>query len=113
MWISISEELMVYMKWGPIFWVLIIFSLTGHLSQAGDKTPQDFVNEAKAEVKAVSVRDVKQMINRGEKIILLDVRDKEEYEKEHIPGAIHISRGQLEFLVEDKIPGKDAIVVVY
>ncbi|HDL20951.1 MAG TPA: rhodanese-like domain-containing protein [Nitrospirae bacterium] len=46
-------------------------------------------------------------------IIILDVRDKEEFEKEHIKGAINISRGLLEFLVENKIPDKKARIVVY
>jgi len=53
------------------------------------------------------------MIDTGKKLLILDVRDEDEFEKEHIPGAINISRGQLEFLVEDKIPDKDARIVVY
>ncbi len=99
---------------------LIILSLTvifvlfsAIFIQAIDKTPEELVQEAKANVKAVSIHEVKQMIDAKEKIILLDVRDKEEFEKGHIPGAINISRGQLEFLVEDEIPDKDSIVVVY
>jgi 3-mercaptopyruvate sulfurtransferase SseA len=49
--------------------------------QAGDKTPQDFIKEAKADVQAVSIHDVKQLIDTGKKVIILDVRDKEEFEK--------------------------------
>jgi rhodanese-related sulfurtransferase len=53
------------------------------------------------------------MIDAKEKVIILDVRDKKEYEKEHIQGAIHISQGLLEFLVSEQIPDKKAKIVVY
>lgn len=99
---------------------LIILSLTvifvlfsAIFIQAIDKTPEQLVNEVKAQIKNVSIHEVKQMIDAKEKIILLDIRDKEEFEKGHISGAINISRGQLEFLVEDEIPDKNSRVVVY
>jgi len=103
----------MYMKLSILFSVFTIsFSLV-NITQADNRTPQDFVRDAKADIKAVSIHDVKKMIDTGKKVIILDVRDKEEFDKEHIPGAINISRGQLEFLVEDKIPDKDAKIVVY
>lgn len=80
---------------------------------AADKTPEQLVQEARAAVREVSVRDVKKMMDSGEEVIILDVRDKEEYEKEHIAGAINISRGLLEFLVRDRIPDKEKKIVVY
>lgn len=95
---------------------LIVGILTVSLintTKADDVAPQQLVDEARKQVKAVSIHDVKKMIDAREKIILLDVRDKEEFEKEHIPGAMNISRGQLEFLVEGKIPDKDARIIVY
>jgi len=87
--------------------------LTPFTSKAADKTPEQMVQEARAQVKEVTLQEAKEMIDSGEKIVLLDVRDKEEYEKEHIAGAINISRGLLEFLVQDKIPDKNAKIVVY
>ena len=103
----------MYIKFSILFSVFIISFSFVNTIQAGDKTPQDFVKEAKADVEAVSIHDVKKMINTGKKLLILDVRDEDEFKKEHIPGAINISRGQLEFLVEDKIPDKDARIVVY
>ncbi|RJQ46835.1 MAG: rhodanese-like domain-containing protein [Nitrospiraceae bacterium] len=82
-------------------------------SRAADKTPEQIVQEARAQVKEVSLREVKKMMDSGEKIVILDVRDKEEYEKEHITGAINISRGLLEFLVQNKIPDKNTTIIVY
>ena len=71
--------------------------------------------KARNQVSSVSIHDVKKIIDAEENVIILDVRDrdKEEYEKGHIPGAIHISRGLLEFMVADKIPDKNAKIVVY
>lgn len=64
--------------------LLILLSLASSV-RSDVKTPQDFVQEAKALVQAVSVHDLKAMIVAKEKIIILDVRDKEEFEKGHIP----------------------------
>ncbi|MDO8746657.1 MAG: rhodanese-like domain-containing protein [Thermodesulfovibrionales bacterium] len=81
--------------------------------QSAEKTPDQLVNEAKAGIKEVSVYDVKKMMDAKEKVFIIDVMDKEEYEKEHIPGAINISRGRLEFSVEKVIPDKISKVIVY
>jgi len=53
------------------------------------------------------------MIDNREDIILLDVRDREEYETEHIPGAINISRGTLDFKVNLIIPDKNKKIIIY
>jgi 3-mercaptopyruvate sulfurtransferase SseA len=95
----------------PIIMTYVL--LTPFISKAADKTPEQMVQEARAQVKEVTLQEVKRMMDSGEKIVLLDVRDKEEYEKEHIAGAINISRGLLEFLVQDKIPDKETKIVVY
>ena len=46
-------------------------------------------------------------------VTFLDVRELDEYEQGMIPGAIFIPRGHLEAQIENKIPDKDAPVVVY
>lgn len=97
-----------------ILFLVVIFALSfGFAVQAADKTPDQLIKEAKAEIKEVSIHDVKKMIDAGEKVIILDIRDKDEYEKGHIPGAIHISRGLLEFQVREIIPDRSARIVVY
>lgn len=81
--------------------------------EAADKTPEQLVAEARAAIKEVSAGDVKKMLDAKENIILLDVRDKNEFEGERIPGAINISRGMLEFKAAMIIPDKNARIVVY
>lgn len=80
---------------------------------AVDKTPEQIVREAKAAINEVSIDEVKKMIDNKENIILLDVRDSEEYETGHIPGAINISRGSLDFKVHLIIPDKNTKIIVY
>lgn len=81
--------------------------------QGADKTPEQLVREAKESIKEVTVGDAKKMINAKEGLILLDVRDKNEFEEGYIPGAINISRGSLEFKVALIIPDKKARIIVY
>jgi molybdopterin/thiamine biosynthesis adenylyltransferase/rhodanese-related sulfurtransferase len=46
-------------------------------------------------------------------VVLLDVREADEYEQGALPGALHVPRGFLEFQVEGRLPDKAAPVVVY
>jgi rhodanese-related sulfurtransferase len=81
--------------------------------EAADKTPEQLVKESKALIKEVSIDDVKKMIDTKENVIILDVTDKHEFEGGHLPGAINISRGTLEFKVAQIIPDKNSKIVVY
>lgn len=45
--------------------------------------------------------------------VLIDVREKEEYEKGHIPGAVHLSKGVLEVNVEKLVPDENTEIVLY
>jgi rhodanese-related sulfurtransferase len=76
------------------------------------KTGAQLLAETKARVKQVSVQDVFDMQQRGERITLLDVRDLHEVNLGKIPGAVHVSRGNLETKIEALIP-RDAHVVIY
>ncbi len=91
----------------------LIFTI-GVIVHAKDfKTPKQLVAEAKSNIKEVSVQDLKRMIDNKEKIIILDVRERDEYEKQRIPGAIHMSRGLLDLHVDEIISDKNAKIVVY
>jgi rhodanese-related sulfurtransferase len=74
---------------------------------------KDMVAKAKATIKTVSAADVKTAIDKKEKAVILDVRDPNEYGAGHLPGAINISRGTLEFNVFGKISDQNAKIYVY
>jgi len=88
-----------------------VFCVPGHA--AADKIPEQFVMEAKAVITEVSVTDVKKMLDAGEKIILLNVTEKDEFAAEHIAGSINVTRGKLEFMAASALPDKGARIVVY
>ena len=77
------------------------------------KTSDQMVKEAKATIREVGIADVKEMIDNKDKIIILDVRDKDEFETGYIPGAINLSRGMLEFKINTVIPDRNARIIVY
>lgn len=76
------------------------------------KTGAQLLAEVKARVKQVTVKDVFDMQQRGEPLTFLDVRDLNEVNLGKIPGAVHVSRGNLETKIEALIP-RDAHVVIY
>ena len=80
-------------------------------SLVGDiKTKQQIVEEAKANVTAITVDDLKHHLHDT---ILIDIRTKDEYVAGHIQGSQWISRGTLEFVIQSIAPEPDAPIVVY
>ena len=49
----------------------------------------------------------------NQELVLVDVREKHEWNEGHIPGAVHVPRGYLELQVEEAVPEKDKTVVLY
>lgn len=76
------------------------------------KTGSELLSEARGRITEVSVEQVMDMQRRGERVTLLDVRDPQEVNVCKIPGAVAISRGNLESKIEAQIP-RDAHVVIY
>jgi len=71
------------------------------------------VNDAKAAIRQCTVADVKARLDRGETFAFVDVREDEEYARDHAAGARHLGRGILERDIETAIPDKDAEIVLY
>jgi rhodanese-related sulfurtransferase len=71
------------------------------------------VNEAKAQIRECTVADVKARLDRGEAFEFVDVREDEEYARDHAAGARHLGRGILERDIETAIPDREAEIVLY
>jgi rhodanese-related sulfurtransferase len=82
---------------------------------AHQHTPQflKLVNDAKARVKELTVDQVKAKRDRGERFTLIDVREDHEWAKDHLPGAIHLSKGIIERDIETKLPDPKTEIVLY
>jgi rhodanese-related sulfurtransferase len=71
------------------------------------------VEEAKRRIKECTIADVKAKLDRGEKFHFIDVREDNEFAKDHAKGAIHLGRGILERDIETVIPDRNAEIVLY
>jgi rhodanese-related sulfurtransferase len=106
------------MKKRMFIWMLAFVFVLSMLSLSVAQTwkttvVKEQIDKTKAEIKKVSAADVKAAIDKKEKAIILDVRDPNEYAAGHLPGAINVSRGRLDFDIWDKIPDKNAKIYVY
>ena len=73
----------------------------------------EIVNDARKRVKECTVDDVKARLDKGEKFVLVDVREESEFAKDHLPGAVHLGKGVIERDVEAKIPDTNTPLVLY
>lgn len=71
------------------------------------------VQDAKAEIEETDVIAVKERLDKGETLLLLDVREESEWERGHIPGAIHLGKGIIERDIERLIPNTDQEIILY
>ena len=71
------------------------------------------VEDAKKRVRELSIDDVKARLDRGDKFVLVDVREESEYAKDHLPGAIHLGKGVIERDIEERVPELSTPIVLY
>ena len=71
------------------------------------------VEDAKKRVRETSVDDVKARLDRGDRFLLIDVREESEYAKDHLPNAIHLGKGIIERDIEERVPELNAPLVLY
>lgn len=71
------------------------------------------VNDAKTRIRETDVAGYKAMLARGEKPVLVDVREDHEFNAGHVKGAEHLSKGTIERDVETKYPDKQTTLVLY
>jgi sulfur-carrier protein adenylyltransferase/sulfurtransferase len=76
-------------------------------------TYRELLAQAKAEIDEVTSIDVHERVAAGDPPLLLDVRELDEWQEGHLPGAYHIPRGNLESRIEALVPDKDLEIVIY
>jgi rhodanese-related sulfurtransferase len=77
------------------------------------KTAHDLVALAKTRIQELSVEQAQDAIRDAD--VLVDVREAEEFSAGHVPGAVHISRGLLEFKFSANraLQSRDLAIVLY
>jgi rhodanese-related sulfurtransferase len=71
------------------------------------------VEDARKRVREVTIDEVKAKLERGEKFVLIDVREESEYRADHLPGAVHLGKGIIERDIEERVPDQNAPMVLY
>jgi rhodanese-related sulfurtransferase len=71
------------------------------------------VNDAKKRVKETNVADVKKRQDAGEKFVLVDVREDNEWAAGHVAGAIHLGKGIIERDIEKTVTDPAAKIILY
>lgn len=76
-------------------------------------TPQQLVAEAKTQVKEIDIETAARHIGSGS--LIIDVREPAEFEAAHLPGAVNIPRGVIEFKTADHpaLAARDAEILLY
>jgi molybdopterin/thiamine biosynthesis adenylyltransferase/rhodanese-related sulfurtransferase len=71
----------------------------------------EVIKQIKERVSEIDPAEVREDLGNG--VVLVDVREGEEFERERIPGAVHVPRGYLESRIEGAVRDRDAHVVLY
>lgn len=71
------------------------------------------VDDARSRVRETNVDETKARMDRGEKFVLVDVREESEFAKDHLPGAIHLGKGIIERDIEARVPELNTEMVLY
>jgi sulfur-carrier protein adenylyltransferase/sulfurtransferase len=75
------------------------------------KTGEDLIEEAKQQIDEVTPEQVRDMQDRKENVVYLDVREPNEWNLGRLPHAIHLPRGNLETKVEGMIDRGQRVVI--
>ena len=72
---------------------------------------QELMVKLQTEISEVTVEEARTSLEKKSDLVLLDVREKEEWLASHIPGAVHLSRGYLELKIEQMVPDKTTEII--
>ena len=76
-------------------------------------TGREMTEAARKAVPNIANAQLQSQLAAGASVIVLDVREKEEWDAGHIPQATFLSRGRLEGRVEELVPDKNATIVTH
>ncbi len=76
------------------------------------KTAHDLVLAARAQIEELSPQDA-QRWQAATAARVLDVREPDEFAAGHLPGAVNVPRGMLEFRIGELQPDGDAAILLY
>jgi len=79
---------------------------------AEHKDYEKLVAEAKKRITEISPTNAAAKM-KSDSAVIVDVREREEWDEGHIPGAIHLSRGMIELDIEEKVPDPETMIICH
>jgi len=76
-------------------------------------TGREMTETARQAVPKIANDQLQSQLTTGASVIVLDVREKEEWDAGHIAQATFLPRGRLEGRVEELVPDKNATIVTH
>ena len=73
----------------------------------------DLVNDAKSRIRQTNPEEVKARLEKGEKLLIVDTREDNEWEKGRIAGSVHLGKGIIERDVDSAVPDKNTEIILY
>jgi len=74
---------------------------------------RELLQQVRAEIDEVDPAQARALLDSAEPPVLVDVREQDEWDEGHIPGAVHVPRGYLESRIEQAAPDRTRPVVLY
>jgi sulfur-carrier protein adenylyltransferase/sulfurtransferase len=76
-------------------------------------TGRELIDAARQAVPKISNDRLYGRLQSGAPLVILDVREKDEWDQGHIPQATLLPRGRLEGRIEQMVPDKDMLIVTH
>ena len=73
----------------------------------------DLIASVRTDVRDVSVQQTRDRIRSNPSLQLVDIREDSEWSAGHAAGAVHIGKGVIERDIEEKVPDKNAEIILY
>ena len=77
------------------------------------KSAHDIVTQAKSQIQEIGIDQAEAAVREAN--LLIDVREYDEFASGHLPGAVHMSRGMLEFKMSanPELAARDLKIILY
>ncbi len=73
------------------------------------RSSRDLLDEARRVIPEVTPQRMRAEPGR----VVIDVRERDEFEEGHVPGAVHLSKGFIETRIEDLVPDRETPITLY
>jgi rhodanese-related sulfurtransferase len=71
------------------------------------------VDDSKTRIRQIDINGYKKMLAEGQRPLLIDTREDNEWAAGHAAAAVHLSKGIIERDIETQVPDKSTIMVLY